>query len=41
MDLCNVVKTVVHYFLIREIAYLGRRDGFLVVSALAYVMYTE
>ena len=40
MDLDNLVKTVVHHFLIRRMTYLGRRDEFPMVSVLVYVMHT-
>ena len=40
MDLGNLVEIVVHYLLIGGMTYLDRRDEFLMVSALVYVMHT-
>ena len=40
MALCNLVETVVHHLLIGGMTYRGRRDGFLMVSALVYVMHS-
>ena len=40
MDLGNLVESVVHHLLIGGMAYRGRRDGFLMVSALVYVMHS-
>ena len=39
MDLGNSVETVVYHLLIRGMACLGHRDGFLMVSVLVYVMH--
>ena len=39
MDLGNPVVIVVHHLLIGEMTYLGRRDGFPMVSALVYMMH--
>ena len=41
MDLGNLVETIVHHILIGVMVCLNRRDGFPVVSALAYVMNTR
>ena len=41
MDLDNSVETIVHYLLIEGMTCLGRQDGFLMVSALVYVMHTR
>ena len=40
MDLDNPFETIVNYFLIGGMTYLGRWDGFPMVSALVYVMHT-
>ena len=39
MDLGNPIETVVYHLLIGKMACLGRPDGFLMVSALVYVMH--
>ena len=39
MDLGNLVNAAVHYLLTGEMAYLSSQDGFLMMSALVYVMY--
>ena len=41
INLDNSSKTVVHYLLIREITYLGRRDGFPMISTPMYTIYTR
>ena len=41
MDLSDSIETLVHHLLIGEMTCLGRRDGFPMVSALMYVMYTK
>ena len=41
MDLGNLIETVVHHLLIGGMTCLGRRDGFHMVSALVYMMYTS
>ena len=41
MDLGNLVESVVHHLLIGGMAYRGRRDGFLMISALVYVMHSR
>ena len=40
MNLGNLVDTVVHHLLIEGMTYLGRQDGFPMVSVLVYVMHT-
>ena len=40
MDLGNPIETIVHHLLIGEMACLGRRDGFPMVSILMYEMHT-
>ena len=40
MDLGNLVKTIVHHFLIRGMNCLGYQDEFPMVSTLVYVMHT-
>ena len=40
MDLGNLVKTIIHNFLIGGMVCLGCRDEFLMVSALVYAMHT-
>ena len=39
MDLGNLVETIVHQLIIEGMTYLGRRDEFLRVSTLVYVMH--
>ena len=39
MDLGNQMNTIVHHLLTEGMTYLGRQDGFHMVSALAYVMH--
>ena len=41
MDLGNLVETIVQYLIIGGMIYLGCWDGFLMVSALMYVMHTR
>ena len=41
MNLDNSVENIVHYLLIGGMTCLSRKDGFLMVSALLYVMYIE
>ena len=41
MDLGNPIETIVHHLLIGGMTCLGRRDGFHMVSALVYMMYTS
>ena len=41
MDLSNPVETIVHHLLIGWMNCLDHRDGFPMVSALVYVMYTR
>ena len=38
MDFSNLVKTVVHYILIRRMTYLDCRNGFAMVSVLVYMV---
>ena len=38
MDLGNLIKTILHYLLIRGVTYLGHRDGFPMTSALLYMI---
>ena len=40
MDLGNPSETIVHYLLIEEMAYLGPKDGFLMVIVLVHLMHT-
>ena len=41
MNLGNQVGTIVHRLLIGGMTCLGRRDGFLIMSALIYGMHTR
>ena len=40
MDLANLVEIVVHHLLFEGMDYLGRQDGFPIVSTLVYVIHT-
>ena len=41
MDLSDPIETLMHHLLIGVMACLGHWDGFPMVSALIYVMYTK
>ena len=38
MDFDNLFETIVHYLLMGGMTFLGRQDGFPMVSELIYVM---
>ena len=41
MNLGNPIETLVHHLLTRGMTWLGCGNGFPMVSALVYVMYTR